>query len=54
MLLPEEQEVLASYVGWGGLADAFDPDKGNWSQEYHYSEEPACLRMNMLRHELLL
>ena len=31
---PEEQEVLASYVGWGGLADAFDPDKGNWSQEY--------------------
>ena len=31
---PEEQEVLASYVGWGGLADAFDPDKGNWAQEY--------------------
>ena len=31
---PEEQEVLASYVGWGGLADAFDHDKGNWSQEY--------------------
>ena len=31
---PEEQEVLASYVGWGGLADAFDPDKGNWSQAY--------------------
>lgn len=31
---PEEQEVLANYVGWGGLADAFDPDKSNWSQEY--------------------
>lgn len=31
---PEEQEVLASYVGWGGLADAFAPDKGSWSQEY--------------------
>ena len=31
---PEEQEVLSNYVGWGGLADAFDPDKGNWAQEY--------------------
>ena len=31
---PEEQEILANYVGWGGLADAFDPDKGNWAQEY--------------------
>ena len=30
----EEQEVLAQYVGWGGLADVFDPDKGNWSKEY--------------------
>ena len=30
----EEQEVLAQYVGWGGLADAFDPDKGNWAKEY--------------------
>jgi len=31
---PEEQEILSQYVGWGGLADAFDPDKGNWAQEY--------------------
>ena len=30
----EEQEVLAQYVGWGGLADAFDPNKSNWSEEY--------------------
>ena len=32
--LPEQQEVLSRYVGWGGLADAFDPDKPNWSKEY--------------------
>ena len=31
---PEEQEILSNYVGWGGLSDAFDPDKGNWAQEY--------------------
>ena len=31
---PEEQEILANFVGWGGLSDAFDPDKGNWAQEY--------------------
>ena len=30
----EEQQVLSQYVGWGGLADAFDPDKENWSAEY--------------------
>ena len=30
----EEQEVLSQYVGWGGLPDAFDPDKSNWSKEY--------------------
>lgn len=30
----EEQEVLARYVGWGGLADAFDGNKANWSEEY--------------------
>ena len=30
----EEQQVLAQYVGWGGLADAFDPSKENWSAEY--------------------
>ncbi len=32
--LPEQQEVLSRYVGWGGLADAFDPDKESWSAEY--------------------
>ena len=31
---PEEQEIMSNYVGWGGLSDAFDPDKGNWAQEY--------------------
>ena len=30
----EEQEVLAQYVGWGGLADAFDLNKDNWAKEY--------------------
>ena len=30
----EEQQVLSQYVGWGGLADAFDPDKSNWASEY--------------------
>ena len=30
----EEQEVLAQYVGWGGLADAFDSDKSSWASEY--------------------
>ena len=31
---PEEQEILAKYVGWGGLADAFDETKANWVSEY--------------------
>ena len=30
----EEQQVLLQYVGWGGLADAFDPDKDSWAKEY--------------------
>ena len=30
----EEQQVLAQYVGWGGLADAFDPGKDSWAKEY--------------------
>ena len=30
----EEQQVLAQYVGWGGLADAFDPSKDSWAKEY--------------------
>ena len=35
----EEQEVLSQYVGWGGLADAFDPNKENWSAEYTQLKE---------------
>ena len=31
---PEEQEILAGYVGWGGLSDAFDETKSSWSTEY--------------------
>ena len=31
---PEQQEVLSRYVGWGGVADAFDPDKPAWAAEY--------------------
>ena len=31
---PEQQEVLSRYVGWGGLADAFDPNKASWGSEY--------------------
>ena len=30
----EEQQILAEYVGWGGLADAFDPQNDGWSEEY--------------------
>ena len=30
----EEQQVLSRYVGWGGLADAFDPGKDSWAKEY--------------------
>ena len=36
---PEQQEVLSRYVGWGGLADAFDPDKESWSKEYAQLKE---------------
>ena len=31
---PEEQDVLSKYVGWGGLADAFDESKDNWKDEF--------------------
>lgn len=31
---PEEQKILAKYVGWGGLADAFDDKRENWAKEY--------------------
>ena len=36
---PEQQQVLSRYVGWGGLADAFDPDKESWSKEYSQLKE---------------
>ena len=29
---PEEQEVLAKYVGWGGLADCFDPKHSRYEE----------------------
>ena len=32
--IAEEQQVLSQYVGWGGLADAFDPGKDSWAKEY--------------------
>lgn len=36
---PEQQEVLSRYVGWGGLADAFDPEKPAWAAEYTQLKE---------------
>ena len=36
---PEQQEVLSRYVGWGGLADAFDPEKPAWALEYAQLKE---------------
>lgn len=29
----EEQDILSRYVGWGGIADAFDERKDNWKSE---------------------
>ena len=40
---PEQQQVLSRYVGWGGLADAFDPDKESWSKEYAQLKELLTL-----------
>ena len=51
---PEEQQILAKYVGWGGLADAFDETKANWASEYQElksllsSEEYASARESTL------
>ena len=36
---PEEQEILSQYVGWGGLPDAFDESKPQWSEEYAQLKE---------------
>lgn len=35
----EEQEVLSNYVGWGGLAEAFNPENSSWSNEYNELRE---------------
>jgi len=32
---PEEQEILAKYVGWGGLSQAFDSENASWKNEYN-------------------
>ena len=40
---PEEQHLLSQYVGWGGLADAFDPHKESWSTEYEQLKELLTL-----------
>ena len=31
---PEEQDILAKYIGWGGLANVFNPKSPNWTNEY--------------------
>ena len=36
---PEQQEILSRYVGWGGLPDAFDPEKLAWASEYTQLKE---------------
>lgn len=36
---PEEQKILSEYVGWGGLADAFDNTKSAWKSEYEELKE---------------
>ena len=36
---PEEQQILSQYIGWGGLADAFDDSKSSWSAEYQQLKE---------------
>src|SRR5699024_10869676 len=38
---PEEQEILAKYVGWGGLSMAFDENNAAWAEEF--KELYACL-----------
>ena len=51
---PEQQEILSRYVGWGGLADAFDENKPNWAAEFAelyaalFPEEYAAARASTL------
>ena len=35
----KERDILARYVGWGGLPQAFDPDNESWKQEYAQLKE---------------
>ena len=44
----EEQQVLSQYVGWGGLADAFDPGKDSWAKRVRRTER-AALRGRVCR-----
>ena len=54
---PEEQKILSQYVGWGGLADAFDESKSAWVGEYQelksllsdaeYSGRPECEELQL-------
>ena len=37
--IPDQQQVLSRYVGWGGLADAFDESKQNWAAEFRELRE---------------
>ena len=32
---PEEQQLLAQYVGWGGIPEAFDENNAAWQSEYN-------------------
>lgn len=36
---PEEQKILAQYVGWGGIPQAFDSDNSAWATEYKELKE---------------
>lgn len=40
---PEEQEILSRYVGWGGIAQAFDPANEKWAGEYAELKEILTL-----------
>ncbi len=51
---PEEQEILSQYVGWGGLADAFDESKSAWAGEYHQLKELLSPKENRLARESTL
>ena len=42
---PEQQEVLSRYVGWGGLSDAFDPEKPAWASECAQLKELSLIHI---------